>query len=510
MAQETSMPTLIEVLVRLKQNHAIKRIYRELGVHPSVTRKMKRLAHDRAWLCPDTAMPAEKELYDAFYGSQASGLPVHPLDKHRDILERYQEEGLSYEAMHRNIQEYYRCSESQVRRYVKSRLGETKRVVVKRLAEMGVLEIDFGTLGKAYDPHTNSMRTVKLFSARLRHSRKAYRAIVLDETFATFGEHHMRAFEYFGGVPEKTVPDNTKAAVIKAAWHDAVVNRQYRELALHYGFLIDQCLPYKPQHKGGVENDVKYVKSSFFLPFMVKQAEHGRIRVTVDDIREGLRVWEATVCDVRLISGVGRSPNDLFTEEQMHLKELPLERWDTVEWRECTVGQNQRIAVDTVTYMMPERYIGEKVQVAVNSKDIRVFYRHDLITIHVRSYKRYDDVMKPEYYGERYRKYLEMNHSNLCRRALAVGAATYKVIDTLCKDKAQVRLHDAYGILNFVKKYSAQRLERACMRAVFYENPGYGTIKRILEKNLDLLPIEEALTSHGQRVFRFQRENIFN
>jgi transposase len=42
---------------------------------------------------------------------------------------------------------------------------------------------------------------------------------------------HVHAFEFFGGVPERVVPDNLKAAVIKASFTDPVVNRVYHRLA---------------------------------------------------------------------------------------------------------------------------------------------------------------------------------------------------------------------------------------------------------------------------------------
>jgi hypothetical protein len=36
-----------------------------------------------------------------------------------------------------------------------------------------------------------------------------------------------------------------------------------------------------------------------------------------------------------------------------------------------------------------------------------------------------------------------------------------------------------------VKKYSPQRVEAACKRAVFFNNYSYGSIKSILEKEMD-------------------------
>ena len=72
-----------------------------------------------------------------------------------------------------------------------------------------------------------------------------------------------RAFDSFGGVPKRVVPDNLKAAVLKALVHDPVLGEAYRRLALHYGFLISPTVLNTPRHKGKVESGVHYVKRNF-------------------------------------------------------------------------------------------------------------------------------------------------------------------------------------------------------------------------------------------------------
>jgi transposase len=52
---------------------------------------------------------------------------------------------------------------------------------------------------------------------------------------------HVEAFAELGGAPATIVPDNTKAAVIRAAFGvdgAASLNRSYRELARHHGIKI--------------------------------------------------------------------------------------------------------------------------------------------------------------------------------------------------------------------------------------------------------------------------------
>jgi transposase len=52
-------------------------------------------------------------------------------------------------------------------------------------------------------------------------------------------ECHVAAFEFFGGVPVRLVPDNLKTGVDRPDLYDPRINRSYAELAAHYGCLVD-------------------------------------------------------------------------------------------------------------------------------------------------------------------------------------------------------------------------------------------------------------------------------
>jgi hypothetical protein len=49
------------------------------------------------------------------------------------------------------------------------------------------------------------------------------------------------------------VPDNTKAAVVKACLYDPLVNRTYADMAAHYGTAILPARPRRPRDKAKVE-----------------------------------------------------------------------------------------------------------------------------------------------------------------------------------------------------------------------------------------------------------------
>jgi transposase len=87
---------------------------------------------------------------------------------------------------------------------------------------------------------------------------------VVSMTLAVWIDAHVAAFEFFGGVPARLVPDNLKTGVPKPDLYDPNLNRAYAELAQHYGCLIDPARAGKPKDKPRVERPMPYVRDSFF------------------------------------------------------------------------------------------------------------------------------------------------------------------------------------------------------------------------------------------------------
>ena len=131
-----------------------------------------------------------------------------------------------------------------------------------------VAQVDFGDVGKLYDQRSGVLRRAYVFVMVLGYSRHMYAQIVFDQSTETWIRLHAEAFEYFGGVPAVIVPDNLKAAVIRAAFaidEKSGLNRSYRELACYYGFKVDPTPPYTPEHKDYVSYCTSFAFSDMTL-----------------------------------------------------------------------------------------------------------------------------------------------------------------------------------------------------------------------------------------------------
>ena len=242
---------LQDIVRPLRMKQSIKAINRETGKHRRVIRRVLELAEQKGWLDAKRELPSERQLQEVYHehrGGEDGG--HHPLDARRDQIEGWRREGYSFLVIHELLQQRgVEYSETTVRRYIHRHFPPPVRPVMRRETRPGeVMEVDFGHLGLTWDAATRSRRRTWVFSGRLRHCRRAYREVDFDQKQQTFFACHIHAFEWFGGVPEKVTPDNLKAAIIVASFEDPLVNRAYRELALHYGFLISPCLPRRPEH----------------------------------------------------------------------------------------------------------------------------------------------------------------------------------------------------------------------------------------------------------------------
>ncbi len=71
------------------------------------------------------------------------------------------------------------------------------------------------------------------------------------------------------------------------------------------------------------------------------------------------------------------------------------------------------------------------------------------------------------------------------KQARRIGPNCTALIEQLFSDRVLDNLRAAQGIVGFAKKYGSKRLEAACRRALFFDNPKYRAVKIILQKGLD-------------------------
>ncbi len=347
-----------------------------------------------------------------------------------------------------------------------------------------IAQVDFGYVGKLYDAVNGILRKAWAFVMVLAFSRRMVVRIVFDQKIETWLRLHVEAFAEIGGVVETVVPDNLKAAVIRAAFGvdgAASLNRSYRELAKHYNLKIDPAPIYAPKKKGKVESAVKYVKRNFFV---------GRDHNDADDTKRELQRWVDEIANKRIHGTTHRRPIDLFVEEEGALKPLPERKLDFVIWHQARVHHDSHLSFEHRLYSAPWTLMNQELWLRVTASSVVIYNAaEEIVATHSRrgrGVRSTNDAHLPEErtaWRHRSRPYWEQRADKI---APEVGTYAREVFDS---DDVLSMLRTVQSIVTHLEKFPVERAVATCLRAQHYGSHTYGVIKNILRQGLDLQPI---------------------
>ncbi len=133
------------------------------------------------------------------------------------------------------------------------------------------------------------------------------------------------AFDYFGGVPEHVLFDNTKAVVIERDAYGEGLHRwnsELRELAQACGFTPRLCRPYRAKTKGKVERFNSYLKGSFLVPLLATVEASG-LRLDANLANLHVRRWLDEVANARVHATTKAVPAKRLAEERAVMLSAP-------------------------------------------------------------------------------------------------------------------------------------------------------------------------------------------
>jgi hypothetical protein len=188
------------------------------------------------------------------------------------------------------------------------------------------------------------------------------------------------AFNAFGGTPQEVLMDNARALVDRhnSATREVVFNTKLKGFAKHWRFTPRACAPYRARTKGKTENGVGYVK---------KNAIAGRSFASFEELEAHLVQWTREIADVRTHGTTGETPMLRFErDERMALNPIagvpPFQAMREVTRK---VQADCRVEIDSNSYSVPWRLIGETVQIIVADGTVRIVYagkeiaRHEML-----------------------------------------------------------------------------------------------------------------------------------
>ena len=350
-----------------------------------------------------------------------------------------------------------------------------------------IAQVDFGYVGKLFDPSTMTLRKAWCFVMVLGYSRHMVARVVFDQRIETWLRLHVESFTELGGVVETVVPDNLKAAVVRAAFaidDQSELNRSYRELARHYGFKVDPTPPYDAAKKGKVEAGVKYLKGNFFV---------GRQEADVEEVRPDLQRWVYEIAGTRDHGTTRKQPLEQFKAiERAALRPLPALAWEPVIWRHPKVHRDSHIIIDKRLYSVPWKQLGQRVWTRVCRHTVAIYVDDLRVASHSRHGKGPRSTIDSHLPDHR----VDLRHRSRAyweERADAMGEEIGQYIRTIFdSDDVLSQLRTVQAIVTHLETFPVERARAACQRAAHYGSYGYRSLKTILRRGLDLEPLEAA------------------
>lgn len=497
----------LEELVRLHRlKTPVREVARLLKMSPRTERQYRELLEEAGLLhgAPDS-LPTSEELKAVVLAAMPPPtLPtqqVSGIEPWRAPIEALFDKGLGPRAIHDRLRlegEDFPGSYAQVKRLCgaikRSRGARPEDVAIPVETKAGeVAQVDFGYVGKLIDPVTHTLRKAWCFVMVLAFSRKLVVRIVFDQKVTTWLRLHVEAFEELGGVPETMVPDNLKAAVVRAAFAidgpGTALNRSYRELAKHYGFKVDPTPPRAPKKKGKVESAVKYVKGNFF---------RGRDESDASEVSRELARWVTEIADERVHGTTQRKPRELFVEiEREHLRPLPALPYEPVIWHPAKVHTDTHVSFDGRLYSVPWRLLGREVWVRATKATVTIYCDDDRVATHPRSGPGRRSTFEehlPEHRRDARHRSREYWQERADAIAPEVGTLVREVFDS---DDVLLQLRSVQAIVTYLEGFPLERARAACARASFYGVTRYGGIKQILVRALDREPLPNMVVPNA-------------
>ena len=355
-----------------------------------------------------------------------------------------------------------------------------------------ILQVDWaGDTAKVVNTDTGELMPAYVFVASLPYSGYAYVEAFFSMNEACWIAAHVNAFRFFGGVTRIIQCDNLKTGVTLHRKSEVVLNKTYNDMAEHYGTAILPCRVRAPKDKAMVEGTVGVI-SNFILAALRNRRFLSLVELN-KAIAERLYLFNHKSFQKRDGSRAYE-----FEEERKFLLPLPKHPFELSEWKVATVAPNYHISVDKMNYSVPYEYIKQKVDVRITKSTVEVFFNGNRICSHPRLHGRPNQYSTVEaHMPPNHQQYVQWNGERFRRWAAKIGENTHTVIDALLSGyKVEQQGYKAcMGILKLADKYSAERLENACQKALTYTpRPSLKNLQTILSSGQDKTPDEKRET----------------
>jgi transposase len=260
-----------------------------------------------------------------------------------------------------------------------------------------------------------------------------------------------------------------------------------------YGCSIIPARPGRPQDKAKVEVGVQVVER-WILARLRK-----RTFMTLAELNDAI---SELIVDLnnRPFKRLPGSRAELFAAlDAPALKPLPARRYEFATWKEgLKVSTDYHVTLYLGEgryhyYSVPHPLVGRNLNLRLTASLVEIFHGRKLVATHQRDDTPGQPTTEPEHMPKAHQRFLDWTPRRIRSDAGYIGPSCRALIDHILEKKRHPEqgYRACLGIIRLRKIYTDDRLEAACARAMHYDLFNYGSVKSILEKQLDRRPLPE-------------------
>lgn len=470
--RELSMIDVKELLRRRAAGHSTRKIARETGTDRATASRYLVVAEQ-------LALPRDRELSEAEIHEVAQRVQARPvpdpsaerkaLAEHRQHIVDWlgQKRPLRLSKIHTLLVRDHGllASYDTLRRYAREELDWRKKQPTILLEDPPAgqeAQVDFGKMGMMLDTVTGRTRALWVLVVTLSFSRYQFVWPTFVQTTEAVCDGLDRAWWFFGAMPKTIIPDNMSSVIKDAdALHPTLV-AAFLDYAQARKLFVDPARVRSPKDKARVENQVAYVRESWW---------DGERFIDLDDARKSAEHWSRDIAGARVHGTTRKVPREVFLGvEKAAMLAPPTTPFDVPLWVDkAKVHPDHHVQVARALYSVPTRYRNKEVRVRADKTTVKIYFATDLIKVHPRqppggrSTDTNDYPVGKAAYALRsvdalvVKAKLKGDHVGLYAERLLGGPLPW------------TRMRQAYALLRLGDKYGDGRVEAVCKSALAFD-----------------------------------------
>jgi len=311
------------------------------------------------------------------------------------------------------------------------------------------------------------------FAMILSYSRYLFAHLFSRSSFEFFIEGHLKAFDFFGGLPQTLVYDNLSSVVLRR--QPLQYNPRFLEFAHHYRFEIRLCNVAAGNEKGRVERVIRTLKETFFNAVSF---------TSLEGLNQSLHQWVREKNET-IHRATDKRPVDLLSEEK--LKSLPAIGWKNVTVQLPVLPTKTGFMIfDNNQYSVPDYLTGKALSIHSSPTVVEIYDGDRKVASHPRCFGRKEKKENPLH-----RSLKKISPEMKRRRIFAVIKNMDPTLDAFLNQNEGVGedpYETAYQIFQLLPRSSRPLLVSAISESLKRKSPRLKTLLSFLQQQPDPTP----------------------